>query len=104
MGHTVTSRWLNGTHEAQDGDVSRWKDFASEDLDDIKKSQVLIAFTESEMFPRVSRHVELGIALGRGIYVAIVGPLENVFCCLPGLMHYESFDGLEVAWREGESR
>jgi len=104
MGHTVTSRWLRGSHDAADGDVSRWKDFASEDLADIHRSNVLIVFTEppGEAVPsaeRGSRHVELGMAIERNLYVVVVGPRENIFCRLPEIMHYETFAGLVAAWK-----
>ena len=97
-GHEVTSRWRLGTHEASDGDSSRWGDFAQDDLDDIQHSDLLVAFTESQMFPRGSRHVELGIALGLGLRVIVVGPLENVFCYLPGIIHYDTWADFATGW------
>lgn len=87
MGHTVTSRWVRGEHEAEDGEpqpalARRW---AEEDLADIEEADVLVAFTEEpdSSAPRASRggrHVELGYALGIRKAVYLVGPRENVFC------------------------
>lgn len=102
LGHTVTGRWLNGNHQIDDQGLSveakrsERERFATEDRDDVLAAEMLIAFTEE---PRSSnsrggRHVELGIALGRGMRVAIVGPRENVFCCLPEVEHYEQWYGI----------
>jgi crossover junction endodeoxyribonuclease RusA len=76
-----------GDHEAADNDASHWGDFAADDFQDIKSCDLLIAFTEADMHPRGSRHVELGIALALGKKIIVVGPRENVFCCLPQVMH-----------------
>lgn len=101
LGHTVTSRWLNGTHEL-DGSVfsveASRKDrerFAIEDQDDVMAADMLIAFTEK---PRSSnsrggRHVELGMALASpDMITVVIGPRENVFCCLPKVDVYDSFE------------
>lgn len=98
-GHTVTSRWLNGTHEAADGDKSQWGDFASDDLEDISKAECLILFTETHTPPRNSRMVEMGYALGIGVRVVVVGPIENVFCQLPDVLRYASWEDLAAAWK-----
>lgn len=101
LGHVVTSRWLNGNHQVDDrglsveGAQTERVRFATEDRDDVLSAEVLIAFTEA---PRSSnsrggRHVELGIALGtRSMAVIVVGPRENVFCCLPEVLVLERFD------------
>lgn len=100
MGHTVTSRWLNGDHQIDDHGLSEEakrserERFAQEDYDDVLSANVLIAFTELPRSnnSRGGRHVELGIALGtQRIPVIIVGPRENVFCCLPGIVVCEDF-------------
>ena len=97
-GHEVTSRWLNGTHEAADNDTSRWGDFAKDDLEDIRRSDVIVLFTETALVPRNSRMVELGIALGLAKRIIIVGPRENVFCCLPDVLVYRSWEDFNSVW------
>lgn len=90
LGYEVTSRWLNGNHQVDNAGLSaegsreERERFAREDYDDVQRADLVIAFTEE---PRSSnsrggRHVELGIAIGLGTPVIIVGPRENVFCCL----------------------
>jgi len=83
LGHVVTSRWLAGDHEAADGTTdsdlrARW---AKEDLDDIDQSHMLLAFAEPSGTPhsRGGRHVEFGYALGRSMWVGVVGRPENIF-------------------------
>lgn len=107
-GCEVTSRWLNGTHEAIDGTASHEQRgaWAQEDLEDIDAAEVLIAFTESadSGHSRGGRHVELGYALSRhrmparGRYghwlmeeVHVVGPAENLFCAYPGVLRHETW-------------
>lgn len=88
LGHTITSRWLNGSHqisdegapigdhgealvEGDDGSTSARaaqlrEGFAREDIADVVESDALIAFTEPPRSDkgRGGRHVELGVALG----------------------------------------
>ena len=108
LGHSVTSRWLNGDHQVDDRGLSleakksERERFATEDFTDVLDAEVLIAFTEE---PRSSnsrggRHVEYGVALGTGMVVYVVGPRENVFHCLPFIQAFETFDALIEAKRE----
>jgi len=103
LGHKITSRWLNGSHQIDDkgvpigddgerrfemGDpaLSHWREhFATEDVADVLAAEMLIAFTEEPRSgnSRGGRHVELGIAIGAGKNVVVIGPRENVFCWLP---------------------
>lgn len=89
IGIAVTSTWLDGTHEldaehtATHEDRQRW---ATEDLADVRRSDLLVAFTAAAVGiqpPRGTsggRHVETGYALGRNISVLLVGETEeNVF-------------------------
>lgn len=99
-GHTVTSRWLNGSHQIDDQGLSveakrtERERFAAEDLEDVLSAEVIISFTE---MPRSSnsrggRHVEFGVALGtRNMRVIVIGPRENVFHCLPYVEYYEDW-------------
>lgn len=102
LGHVITSRWLDGDHQIDDKGLSCEADrptrerFALEDIADLSDAELVITFTET---PRSSnsrggRHVEFGYALGLGIVVAVVGPRENVFHCLPRCSVFETFDEL----------
>lgn len=109
VGFEITSRWLLGDHQIDDDGLSveaehglRVK-FAEEDFNDVIRSEAMIAFTETPRATnsRGGRHVELGMALLRsyigesGIMrkypVVVVGPRENVFCCLPSVTWYPSW-------------
>jgi hypothetical protein len=86
-GHVVTSRWVRGVHPVG-GDVSK---YAAEDIEDVIAADAIISFTEE---PRSSnsnggRHVEHGLALGRGKRLIVVGFRENVF---HHLEHCEFFE------------
>lgn len=112
MGHTVTSRWLNGDHQISDTGLNVGNDpeadqftiaererFAAEDLQDVLAADVLVAFTEPprSTASRGGRHVEFGVAIGQPMPVAVIGPRENVFHCLPSVLHCETFDEF-AAW------
>ena len=100
-GHTVTSRWIDGGHEAKDtgvdaaGTHDECRRFATEDLNDIANSDILVAFTEAPRsnYSRGGRHVEFGYALGIAhIQVVVVGPRENVFHYLPCVAVYDTLE------------
>lgn len=101
-GFSVTSRWLQGQHQIDDdgrpiGDdkEQRFEDpdddapeivrlrqrFVMEDLEDVRRSNWMIAFTEEprKSTSRGGRHVEFGIAIERGIPIVVIGPRENLF-------------------------
>lgn len=99
-GVKVPARWLNGNHQIDDQGLSAEagrearERFATEDLDDVLTADLLIAFTEP---PRSSnsrggRHVEFGVAIGRGMPVIVVGERENVFHCLPDVTVYATWE------------
>lgn len=114
-GHVVTSRWLDGDHqisadgrpigdqgesliEGDDGSTTERAAqmrcrFAVEDVCDVMKSELLIAFTEPPRsgHSRGGRHVELGIAVGAGKAIWVVGHRENLFCWLPTIEFFERF-------------
>jgi len=105
MGHRVTARWLDGGHQVSDaalpddhGDqgfsTRDRRRFAEEDWADLMAAEVLIAFTEQPRHApsRGGRHVELGAALAAGKTVILVGPRENVFCCLPQVIVCATWD------------
>lgn len=81
-GHSVTSRWLDEAEGTQPAEA------ALVDLDDIRVSDYLIAFTESKEvgYYTGGRHVELGFALAQShVQIILVGGRENVFCHLPSI-------------------
>jgi len=92
-GFKITSRWLESPRpltaiEFEPGGVGG--DLASMDLDDLRRSQMCLAFTEEAAVGpagRGGRHTELGIALGLGLKVILVGPREHIFHALPGIDH-----------------
>lgn len=94
-GWEVTSRWLDGQHQADfpDGDstdpahTEERAGWASDDLVDIDRAQVVVVFTEPADTDarRGGRHVELGYALAKRKTILTVGPLENIFVCLPAI-------------------
>lgn len=104
-GFTVTSRWLT-QHQALDFSHPAAKysnfdrtQFALHDYEDVQRADRLIAFTESPDENSINgrrggRHVELGLALAWGKHVYVVGHRENVFCHLPQVMFYATFDQL----------
>lgn len=100
----VTSRWLEGNHQISDDGLSAEAKqeerirFASEDWEDLLSARILIAFTEPPRSTnsRGGRHVELGAALAlleKGYYddVIVVGYRENVFCCLPQVKFFPTW-------------
>lgn len=119
-GHIVTSRWLNGEHQlSRDGlklgavgeeYVEAGSDqeaaalrqfFAREDMEDVRAADLVIAFTEAPRAEtsRGGRHVELGMALAWDKRIFIVGPRENVFCWLPGLVNFDTFASVQTYLR-----
>jgi hypothetical protein len=99
MGHAITSRWLQGAHQIDDDGLSAEADgalrqrFAVEDWQDLLSAECCISFTEE---PRVAnsrggRHVEFGAALRDGQLCLVVGPRENVFHCLPGVVVFPTW-------------
>lgn len=118
LGHEVTSSWLNGSHQISDagvpigehgeslveGDDGSTTDkaaelrakFAENDFLDVDRSDLLIAFTEPPRSgaSRGGRHVEFGIALGRGVPVWIVGHRENIFAWLPQVAFFNDFSAV----------
>lgn len=80
VGIEVDARWLqNGFHEesASPGVEQR---FAVEDLEDVKRADVFVIFTEAEgTYTRGGRFVEMGYALALGKPVIVIGRKENIF-------------------------
>jgi len=102
--YDVTSRWIDGLHilskeAAADehgnqglGATERGQ-FAAVDFEDVQDADTIIAFTElPRTASRGGRHVELGIAIGQGKRVIVVGHRENVFCCLPRVEFFPTWE------------
>ena len=117
-GYIVTSRWLNGESQRHGVKAARAVEeaersipegpgslFAIDDCVDIYNADVFMVFTEATPVigehiedtrqSRGGRHVELGIALVLGMPIVMIGPNENVFCCLPRIRRTEQW-GLAV--------
>lgn len=105
LGHEVTSRWLEGQHQADEleiaaaGEVHQVPEiacrFAEEDVEDVIFADTVVAFSERprSSASRGGRHVEFGMALGWVLAgyrttlghprrVVVVGERENIFHCL----------------------
>jgi NTP pyrophosphatase (non-canonical NTP hydrolase) len=114
IGHEVISRWLLGGHQmggdgtpigdqgeslvedenTHDKSAELRLKFANDDLEDVSRSDLLIAFTEppeSVHGKRGGRHVELGIAIGKNIPIIVVGYRENVFCWLEQIRFFPTW-------------
>jgi nucleoside 2-deoxyribosyltransferase len=98
-GIEVTGRWLEGLHEIHDSDTPGRQrvmqaSFAEDDLEDIRRADAMVSFTEGPGSPhaRGGRHVEFGYALALGKHLIVIGPLENVFYCLPGVLRFDDWD------------
>lgn len=108
LGHSVTSRWLNGKHQISDGgkpignhgeslvegDDGSSSEHAREDVKDVEDCDLLIAFTEPPRSnaSRGGRHVELGLALGLKKRIFVIGHRENIFCWLPDVEFFPTID------------
>lgn len=92
----IVSLWIyshgeaTSTELAEESMPKEAKAFAIDDLEDLDRAQVFIAFTEkpNNPFGRGGRHVEFGYAFRRLIEsnldtIIIVGPEENIFHALP---------------------
>lgn len=83
--------------------------FAEDDFADVQTCDMLIAFTEEPRNGgrnRGGRHVEMGIALALGKIVKIVGPRENLFCWLPEIDQYDTWERCRaaIALAKGEEK
>ena len=83
-GHEVTARWIQGLHEEHPD-----YECAVNDEADVRQSDVLVFFSEkAEKGDRGGggRHVEFGMAYALGKTIVVVGPQENLFHSLPGVI------------------
>lgn len=96
MGHTVTSTWVDQVEDEMlygEG-VDAAGRFAQKDIDEVRAADVLLYLSEDQDNPwgRGGRHVEFGCALAFGKMTAIIGPLENLFHYLPGVLQFVNQD------------
>ncbi len=100
LGHHVTSRWL-GVEFDPSTPLSHpnWSQLAQQDIDDIRRADALICFTETSS-GGAARHVEFGIGFGLGKRIYIVGSVEHLFHTLPQLEVYPEWDAMIRAMKE----
>lgn len=101
MGLECTSQWLQEKHASNttlseqiaDLHESGMREIATMDLDDVKRSDVIVFFSQSDQTPtfRGGRHVEFGYALARNKIIVVVGPKENIFHYLPQVKHFKTW-------------
>ena len=66
MGHEVTSRWLQGRHQAPGSlDHPQWPGIAQEDVDDLAAADAVISITEPDQ--RRRRRTPRGVWPGAGL-------------------------------------
>ncbi len=122
IGFIIDCRWLTGTHQLHpgaeqldkptgfenqpDGVTMLARPFAEDDLEDIRRADILVLFSErSESHSkRGGRHVEFGIALGLGKLLVVIGPRENVFHCLEKVVRFDTWADSLPYWRKITSR
>lgn len=92
-GYECTSSWLNSVGEiiyASNPKVAAVR--AGMDLADIKRSDVVVMFSDSGPKQHGGRHVETGYAIALGIPVVVVGRVENIFHNLPCVNNVASWE------------
>ena len=89
FGHSVTSRWIDGHPEINNGDIisvemlndpEQWqlcRQVANHDLMDIEDADAMLSFHGHTN--QGGRHVEFGYALALGMPVYVIGDYENLF-------------------------
>jgi hypothetical protein len=109
LGHTVTSRWIQGHHQLDGERHDEAHKFAREDLEDVLEADWLISFTEEisdvpvKRPSKGGRHVEFGVALIAGLRMILVGPREHVFHYLDGVEQYDDLPSLLDALAKEEA-
>ncbi len=89
LGFEVTSRWLD-QHHKEDPTEEDWHRFAVEDLEDVKRADMLFAFTDAVPKPGGGRHAEFGVAMALGKPIVQIGPDEHVFHKHYAIVKYRS--------------
>lgn len=99
IGHSVTSRWINGGHEltkegsSEASAVARTK-YAMEDMSDLRSANYVISFTEEPRTTKTrgGRHVEFGLAIALNLRIIVVGFRENVFHTLHQVEFFSTWE------------
>lgn len=104
--YVVVSRWLDTDWNETERDAiyssaappERREEYAHTDLEDVRACDVFIAFTEEpRSSSRGGRHVETGIAIGLCKPIIVVGPRENIFYHLRGMIQIQVWDDIVPA-------
>ena len=97
LGHTITSRWIDGDKDLSDSENERIK-LALRDMEDLYNADTVISFTEELLSTnlrskrsRGGRHIEHGIAIGLCKRTVVVGPRENIYHCLPSVLWFSNY-------------
>jgi hypothetical protein len=98
MGYISTSQWLwrKGHHANRDmSDRLHRGRIAHEDLLDIRKADIICLFSEEpNSGTNGGRMFEFGYSMGRHKKLWLVGPFENLFLCLPGIIQFKEWEDL----------
>lgn len=104
FGYVVDCRWLQGLHQVHPGATAveaatetmppEAQTFALDDVEDLFSAEIFLLFTEKPYARpmRGGRFVELGMAIAWHKRIWLIGPRENVFCCLPGLEVFKDWE------------
>jgi hypothetical protein len=95
-----TACWLRGGHQIDDAGLSveaqaeERRRFAEEDWADLCRADWCVLLTEPPRSApsRDGRMVEFGAALAMSKTCVVIGPAENVFCCLPQIQRFETVE------------
>lgn len=79
LGVEVTSRWVAAPTDPNGLTDDAWRELARKDVEDIRRADALVLFTEPGRAGAGGRHVEFGVALGLGKRLLVVGGVENLF-------------------------
>jgi len=86
LGLEVVSRWHD---DASDTDPqSEW---AERDYNDVRRCDILVAFTQGKDSVGGGRHTELGMALAWGKVVLLVGKRRQVFHHHPDVQQFDTW-------------
>lgn len=94
-GFEVTSRWLVEPDDDVPYTDQDMRERALIDLEDVRRSRVVVVFTDPREKPRPGggRHTELGLAIAWEKVVLTVGPREQVFHFLPQVANFPDWAG-----------
>lgn len=93
----VEARWLDEdiSPQSQLSDLTPLycRSKAEIDLEDINSSDTFVFFSDDRPITvRGGKHVEFGYALATGKRLVVIGPHENIFHYLPGVVQYHSVE------------